>query len=123
MSNRKTKVLGGIVEAVTVPGAPKLPDDAHIRHLFRTVEGQRNLALSALAELKAQYELLNDTYVAHVQSLAAELTSANHGKSLLAEQLSKAKTEIAQLKNSVEPKASGNVTKGRRKSAGAMDKT
>jgi len=105
MSN---KTVLGIVKEPLVPGAPQLGEDVHLRHLFRTVEAQRNLALSALAELTARYETLAEQYSAHVQSLAIELSRANHDKSLLTKDRDRLRADLAVAKDK-EQKASDNV--------------
>lgn len=117
------KTILGVVSAPQVPGAPELGPDVHLRHLFRTVEGQRNLALSAFAELKAQYETLSEQYTAHVQSLSIELSKSNHDKSLLTKERDELRAQLAASK-ATEQKASDNVITPKPKTKGKrVDKT
>lgn len=101
----KNNDIMGIASFPTLPGAPAVSEDAHVRHLFRTVEGQRNLALSSLAEVVAQFNVLKEQYAAHVGKLSAELSAANGVKATQSQEITSLRLEIAELK-----KAPDNVT-------------
>lgn len=109
------KSILGITTEPSIPGAPSLGDNAFLRHLFRTVEQQRNLALSALAELKGHYETLKEQYEAHVQKLTAEAAQANDKVANLTGEVVALKARVKELGGDTEPLPDKGVKQSRPK--------